>query len=119
MTSAELRRLADQKMVESNALRRDADRLRLQAAVLRGLLDPLAAISQRVWAGPAATDFEEKSAAHARQVDEQAERLRRIAGEFDDRSRRLRRDAEALRSQARVVDAAAAAAAAGLPTAVV
>ncbi len=113
MTSAELRRLADQKMVESNSLRRDADRLRSQAAALRGLLDPLPLISQRVWVGPAATDFEEKSTAYARQVDEQAVRLQRIVGEFEARAQDRHQEATVLRSKAAAADAAAAVVPAG------
>lgn len=112
MTPAALRRLADQKLAEADSLASDADRLRSQAAALRGLLEPLISISQRVWVGPAASDFEEKSRVHAQQVDDQADRLNRIAAEFDDQAGRFRREAAALRREADVSEAAAAAAAA-------
>ena len=104
MTSAELRRLAAAKMNEATALGSDADRLRVQAAALRGLLDPLVSISHRVWTGPAAQDFEAKAQTQARIVNDQSSRLAAIAGELDDRAYRLRREAESLRRQA---DAAA------------
>ena len=115
MTSAEFRSLADEKMVKSHALSRDADRLRVQAAALRGLLGSLASISKGVWVGPAATDFEEQCAMRARQVDDQAAELQRFAGELDQRARRLREEAARLRSQA---DAAAAAAVTDVPAGV-
>lgn len=121
MTSAELRRIADQNIVEANSLLRDADRLRSQAAALRGILDPLASISQRVWVGPAATNFEEECTLRARQVDDQAIRLQQIAAEFEDRARELRRKAATLRAQAVAADAVttAAAEAAVLPAGVI
>ena len=116
MTSTELRRLANEKMVKANALSRDADRIRVQAATLRGLLGSVVSISKGVWVGPAATDFEEQCAMRARQVDDQARELRRFAGELDQRARRFREEAARLRSQAQA--AAAAAAAANLPAGV-
>ncbi len=100
MTSSELRRLADQKIVQSNSLLRDADRLRSQAAALRGLLDPLVAMSQRVWVGPAAADFESRSTTHARIVNDQAGEIVRIAGELESQARELRRESASLRAQA-------------------
>lgn len=117
MTSSELRRLADHKVSESYSLVRDADRLRSQAAGLHGLLNPLITMSQRVWVGPAATDFEVECAWHARQVDEQAVRIARIAGELEEQADELRRQAEVLRAEARASDAATAEAV-GLPAGV-
>lgn len=106
MTTAALRRIADQTLVDADSLASDAGRLRSQAASLRGLLDPLVSISQRVWVGPAASDFEQNSRARAGQIDGQAARLNRIASEFDGRSGQLRREAAALRRQADAADAA-------------
>jgi hypothetical protein len=108
VTSAALRRLADQKLADADSLASDADRLRSQAAALRGMLDPLAPISQRVWVGPAASDFEQNSRVRARQIDDQAARLNRIGAEFDGRGRRLRQEAAALRREADAADAVAA-----------
>jgi len=117
MTSAELCRLADHKVAEANSVSRDADHLRSQAAALKGLLDPLAPISQRVWVGPAALDFEEQCTQHVQTIDNQAALLQQIAGEFEDRVRQLRCRAAELRAEALAVDSAAAAAA--LPTRVI
>lgn len=111
MTSAELRRFADQKLSTAASLAVDADRLHSQAAVLRGLLDPLVSISQRVWTGPAATDFEANTRARSQQIDEQAVRIGRIAGEFDERAGRLRREAAALQRAAVAVETTSAASA--------
>lgn len=107
MTSAELRRLAERKLAEAGALAADADRLRAQAAALRSLLEPIVPMSQRVWVGPAAEDFEAKTRLQSQQLDLQALRLRGIAGQFDDEGARLRRDAAVLRSQAAIAEAAA------------
>jgi hypothetical protein len=114
MNSTELRRLADEKMLRSNAVARDADRIRVQATALHGLLDPVVSISQGVWVGPAATDFEQQCAMRARQVDNQARELQGFAGELDQKARRLREEAARLRSQAHAADVAAA----NLPTGV-
>ena len=115
MTSSELRRRADRNVSESYLLVRDADRLRSQAAALLGLLNPLISMSRQVWTGPAATAFEAECAVHARQLDEQAGRVRRIAGEFEEEANALRRQAEMLRAQASVLDGVATAAVTGLP----
>lgn len=119
MTAAALRRRADQKLVDADSLASDADQLRGQAAALHGLLDPLVSISQRVWVGPAASDFEERARERGQQVDDQAATLRRIAAEFDDEARRLRIQAAALRRQADAEDAAEAAAPTGVAQPVV
>lgn len=111
MTPAALRRLSDQKLEDAAALASDAGRLRTQAAVLNGLLDPLALTSQRVWVGPAATDFEARSRFYAQQVNDHAARLRHIAAEFEDRARLLRTEAAAFRLQANAAEAAASTAA--------
>ena len=75
MTPAELRRRGYQKQSEADALMRDVTQLRAQAAALRGLLEPLAAMSSRVWAGPAADDFAVKARSASQTVNEQAARL--------------------------------------------
>jgi hypothetical protein len=106
MTPADLRHLATQKLAAAATLAADADRLRSQAATLRGLLDPLVPMSQRVWVGPAAADFETKARAHAQQLDGQSARLQQVAGEFDGEDRRLRREAAELRRAAEVAAAA-------------
>ena len=109
MTPAELRRRAYQKQSEADALASDAIELRAQAAALRGLLEPLAAMSARVWVGPAADDFEAKARTASHTVNEQADRLLRVAAELDDRAGSLRSQAWSLRTQADVAEAAAAA----------
>ncbi len=116
MTPAELRRRADQKQSEASALARDAIELRVQAAALRDLLEPLAAMSSRVWVGPAADDFAAKAQAASQTVNEQADRLGRVAADLDDRAASLRSEARSLRTQANAVEAAAATPA--LPTGV-
>ncbi len=109
MTPAELRHLAAQKIAAADSLAIDADRLRAQGAALRDLLGPLVPMSQRVWIGPAAADFEAKARAHARQLDGQSVRLQQIAGEFDGEAALLRREAAALRRAADAAEVAAAA----------
>jgi len=109
MGAAELRRRADQKLAAAGAFAGDANRLRSQASVLTGLLDPLVSISQRVWTGPAAADFEANSRVRSHQVDRQAARMGHIAGEFDDRASVLRREAAALQRAALVAEAVDAA----------
>lgn len=116
MTPTELRRLAERKLTEATALAVDADRLRVQAAALRGLLEPIVPMSQRVWLGPAAEDFEAKASVHSQKVNEQSSQLGRIAAEFDEEAARLRRQAAILRSQAATAEATAAAAAAPIVT---
>ena len=106
MTSAELRGLSERKRVEATALAGDADRLRAQAVALRGLLEPIVPMSQRVWVGPAAEDFEAKARLHSDQVDLQALRLVRIGGEFDGEAARLRHEAATLQRQAATAEAA-------------
>ena len=108
MTPAELRRLADRKAAAADSLSEDAGRLRPQAAALRGVLEPLLAMSTRVWVGPAASAFEEDTRSRGRLLDQQADRLIRIADELAARARRLRSEAARLRSQAIAAEAAAA-----------
>lgn len=109
MTPAELRRLADRKIVEAGALSTAAERLRPEAAALRGALEPLVAMSTRVWVGPAACAFEEDTRSRGRVLDQQADRLNRIADELAGRSTRLRAAAASLRAQAAAAESAAAA----------
>ena len=119
MTPAELRRLADRKVLEASSLSASAERLRPEAAALRGALEPLVALSTRVWVGPAASEFEEDTRSRGRLLDQQADRLTRIAAELDERARRLRSEAANLRAQATAAEAAAAAAASATPSGVV
>lgn len=107
MTPAELRRLADRKMAAATALASDAARLRSQADELRGLLEPLVPISQRVWVGPAATDFEDQVRAQSARLDEEAGRLRQVAAELERRAGSERRAAADLRAQAAAAEVAA------------
>ena len=113
MTPAELRRLADRKAAEADSLGVDAERLRPEATALRGVLEPLVALSTRAWVGPAATEFEENARSRGRLLDQQADRLIRIADELAGRARRLRSEAASLRTQATAAEAAAATAAIG------
>ena len=108
MSPAELRRLADRKLIEAANLEEAAERLRSQAAALRGLLDPLAPMSQRVWAGPAATDFESTARSLSQQVDEQAAQLVRAAVDFDADASQCRRQAARFREQAAAAEVATA-----------
>ena len=118
MTPAELRRLADRKAAEANSLSADAERLRPEAGALRSVLEPLVALSSRVWVGPAAREFEEDTRSRGRQLDLQADRLDRIADELADRARRLRSESASLRAQATAAEATAAAAGTGVTGAV-
>jgi hypothetical protein len=117
VTPAELRSLADRKTAEAASLDVKAERLRPEATALRGLLEPLVAMSARVWVGPAATAFEQGTQSQGRLLDEQADRLFRIADELAARARRLRSDAASLRAQANAAEATAATAASvGIPS---
>ena len=109
-TPVELHRLADRKLTTAGSLVTAAERLRREAAALRGVLEPLVVLSARVWVGPAATEFEENTRTRARVLDQQADRLDRIADELGARVRRLQSEAAALRAQATELEAAAAAA---------
>jgi uncharacterized protein YukE len=100
VTPDELRRLAGRKRAEADEMAADADRLRVQAAALQGLLDPLVSISQQVWVGPAAADFEFDVRAHGSSVDAQADRLRSIAGQLDQRAASARHTASVLDAEA-------------------
>lgn len=117
MTPAELRRLADRRTSEAHSVALDAERLRCEAAALRGVLEPLVVLSGRVWVGPAATEFEESTRSWGRVLDQQADRLNRIAAELVERTCRLRSEAAALRAQATAAEAVIAAGAAGGPAA--
>ena len=108
MTPAELRRLADRKVAEAGTLSANADRLRPEAAALRGLFEPLIALSTQVWVGPAASEFEEEARTRGRLLDEQADRLVRVAEEAAERARRLRSEAAHLRANAAAAEAAEA-----------
>jgi uncharacterized protein YukE len=112
VTPAELRRRAAESRAEATGLAADADRLRGQAASLRGLLDPLLPMSQRVWMGPAAEEFEADVRRHGAEIDGQAARLSSVADELDRRAQVTRSAATCLDSEAAVAEAAEAAAAA-------
>jgi hypothetical protein len=118
MTPAELRRLADRKVAEAGSLTTAAERLRPEAAALRGALEPLLAMSTRVWVGPAARAFEEDTRSRGRVLDQQADRLNRIANELAGRAGRLRAEATGIRAQAAAAEAAAAAAGLSIPSGV-
>ncbi len=107
MTPEELRRLARHNEASANILAMDADRLRVQSAGLNGSLDPLIPMSQRVWTGPAAQDFEDTVRAHSRVLADQSRRLRQIADELDRQAQMERREAVELRAKAAAVQAAA------------
>jgi hypothetical protein len=114
LTPAALRRLADRKEAEAHSLNADAERLRREAGALRGVLEPLIALSSRVWVGPAASEFEENTRSRGRLLDLQANRLDRIADELVDRARRLRSEAASLRAQATAAEATTAAGGTGV-----
>ena len=115
MSPGELRRLAEGKLAESRSLCVDADRLRVAAAELPGLLEPLIVISHEVWRGPAADEFEDSVARHSRSLTEYSSQIVRIAGEFEARASHLRRDASSLREQAAVADTAQTSAGTTIP----
>ena len=85
-------------------MRTDAARLRAQADELGGLLDPLIPMSQRVWQGPAAVDFENQVRAHAQRVNQQAQVLRAAAVDFDRDAGRKEQEAIRLRAQATAME---------------
>lgn len=109
MTPYDLRREADRKEREATARIADAARLRSQATGLRGLLRPLIGMSQRVWTGPAATDFESNIAAHDLALGFEADRLVAVAAGFEQMARELRAEATELRQRAAAAEIAAAA----------
>lgn len=112
MTPYEMRREAARDRAAADALVVAAGRLRAIAASIRGLLSGLVEASQRVWRGPAATDFESRADAADRELRAQADVLGDTAGDFDAEASRLRAAARALELAADQQEAAAAAAAA-------
>lgn len=116
MTPAEYRRRASQKRAEADGLAADADRLRSQAALLQGLLDALVPMSQRIWVGPAAQDFQSEVRRHGGEINDQARRLVAIAAELDRTASIDRNTAHSLDTQAAAAEAAEAAGA-GAPVA--
>lgn len=115
MSPAELRRRATQKRADAAEMEVDSGRLRVQAAALRGLLDPLVGMSRQVWVGPAAQEFESQVRRYGGIVDTQAARLEDIAGELARRAIAARHSAAGLDAQAAAAEAAAAAGAAPSP----
>jgi len=108
VTSAEFRRRAGALDAEASALADDADRLQFEAAALDGILDPLVAISQRVWTGPAAQDFEANVRWYSSIVSQQARELGRIAHDLRRQAVVARGEAAVLRARALAADAAVA-----------
>lgn len=104
MTPEQLRRLAAQRAAEAAELHSDAARLRSQAGSLEGLLDPLVPISQRVWKGPAADEFESQARARAGRVNEQARVLSAVAGDFDRIAGQKQQEAVRLRTEAAAIE---------------
>ena len=100
MTSSELRRLAGEKIAAAASLVADAALLRSQAAELDGILDPLVPISQRVWVGPAAEDFESAVRAHGSVLRGEVLRLIDIATDLERRAQIARGEAAELRARA-------------------
>ncbi|MDJ0664784.1 MAG: hypothetical protein QNJ75_09500 [Acidimicrobiia bacterium] len=107
MTPEGLRRLAAKRTAEAADLHSDAARLRSQAGVLEGLLDPLVSMSQRVWRGPAADEFEKQVRVHAGRVNEQARALSGVATDFDRMAGQKKREAVRLQAQAAAIEEAA------------
>jgi uncharacterized protein YukE len=102
LTPYQLRQLADRKRAEADALTASASRLRTTADSFRDLLEGIPDQSRRVWQGPAATDFEDRAQAAARDLSQQAQVLSSTAIGFD-------RESADLRAEARVLDMRAAA----------
>jgi len=100
MTPEQLRSLAARRRAEAAELHTDAARLRSQAELLTGLLDPLVPISQRVWRGPAAIEFENQVRVHAGRVNEQAQLLESVAADFDRIAGKKEQEDRQLRAQA-------------------
>jgi hypothetical protein len=108
MGPEELRRLARHRDADAVVLATDADRIRVQAAALDGLLDPLVPMSQRVWAGPAANDFENKVRTYALRLNAAVRLLWQIAGDFEKQAEVNRREAVLLRARAAAAEMAVA-----------
>lgn len=106
MTPEQLHRLAAQRAAEAADLHADAARLRCQAGEIAGVLDPLVPMSQRVWRGPAAEEFENQVRAHAYRVNQQAEMLGEVAAGFDRSAEDKKREAARLRAQAAAIESA-------------
>jgi len=100
MTPGELLSRAARLRAQAAGMDADALRLRGQAGALRGLLDPLVTMSQQVWVGPAARDFESQVRAHGGVVDEQAGRIERVADQLIRKARDARIEAQRLDAQA-------------------
>ena len=105
MTADQLRRLATARTREAGELVVDANRLRSQASALSGLLDPLVPMSQRVWIGPAASDFESQVQEHSGRLRNQAAILDRIANDFEQLAAAKRREAAQLQVRAAASEA--------------
>jgi len=108
MNPSELRRLADRKTAEATDCVVDAAQIRQQATGLRGLLDPLVPMSQRVWTGPAAEDFESQVRTQSGILNEEADRLIDLAGDLERRAAGLRAEAADLRVRAANAEVVAA-----------
>jgi hypothetical protein len=109
VTSNDLRREAARREQEAAARVADAARLRAEARGLRGLLMPLVEMSRRVWAGPAATEFEHDVAIHDRTLGREADLIETVAADFEQLARRQRAEAAELRRRAEEAEIAAVA----------
>lgn len=107
MTPYELRRLADRKRAEADALVASASRLRATAGSFRDLLASIPDRSRTVWQGPAATDFEERAGAAGRELREEAQLVTGMASGFDREAGDLRAEARTLEERAAAEEAAA------------
>lgn len=109
MTPYELRREADRREKEAAANAAASARLRAEAAGLRGLLRPLIGLSEGVWTGPAAADFEARVVSHDAALGAQADRICAAATEVERTARRRRAEAAELRQRADAAEAVASA----------
>ena len=106
MTPYELRRLADRKRAEADALVASASRLRATAGAFCDLLAGIAVSSRQVWRGPAATDFEDRARRADRSLREQALVVTDTAAGFDGEAADLRAEARSLDARAAAAEAA-------------
>ena len=109
MSPGELRQLAACRDAAAATITRDSARLRTCADELDGVLMPLVPMSQRVWVGPAADNFEAEVRAHTARLDAEAHRLRAVASSLDRKADAARREADEFRRRALSAETAAVA----------
>ena len=85
----------------------DASQLCSQADILVGILDPLIPISERVWMGPAADEFEASVRSHAALLAAESDHIKGIAGELQRAAAVKRHQAAEMRVRALGIEAAA------------